>query len=305
MSETSTTPTPTRRPDANDFRGRDLRFHPADRSNATSLTAGQVDHYNDAGFVGPIDVFDRAEASALRAYVDDLLASVVGADDRRNSYSINGYHVACARLWDLVHHPRILGPVADVLGTRALVCWGTHLFAKLPGDGKAVPWHQDAVYWPFTPTRTTTVWLAIDDVGPDNAPLRFVPGSHLEGPIAHEEVALDGSTVLGRRALGMADRTARADDLLAAGQASLHSDLLLHGSAANDSTRRRAGLTLRYAAADVRLLDGFDEWRRASVPVLDGDPSGFWAAVPRPDGEHPERMAGRWGDFDGQPIDAS
>lgn len=292
----------TKRPDAADFTGRDIRFHPADPETATTLTAAQVTHYNAAGFVGPIDVVD--DAAGLRAYVDGLLDAVVGADDRRNSYSVNGYHVACATLWDLVRHPRILGPVADLLGTREIVCWGTHLFAKLPGDGKVVPWHQDAVYWPFTPTRTTTVWLAIDDVGPDNAPLRFVPGSHLGGPVVHEEVALDGSTVLRRRAATVPPAPP-FDDLLRAGQASLHSDLLLHGSDANASTRRRAGLTLRYAAASVRLLDGFDEWRRSSVPVLDGDPSGFWAAVPRPGGEHPERMADRWGDFDGQPIDAS
>jgi hypothetical protein len=290
-----------RRPDTLDFTGRDIRFHPAPPAPA-ALAPEQLRRYNEDGWVGPVDVV--ADPAALRAYVDWLLGEVVGADDRRNSYSVNGYHVACATLWDLVHHPAILGPVADVLGTTEVVCWGTHLFAKLPGDGKLVPWHQDAVYWPFTPTRTTTVWLAIDDVGADNAPLRFVPGSHLGGPVAHEEVALDGSTVLGRRAVGI-DASAPVEDRLRAGQASLHSDLLLHGSDANASERRRAGLTLRYAAASVRLLDGFDEWRGSSVPVLDGDPSGFWAAVPRPDGEHPERMAGRWGDFDGQPIDAS
>jgi hypothetical protein len=294
-----------KRPSATDFAARDVRFHPADPAMATTLTTEQVDRYNHDGWIGPVDVLDAEATSELRTYVDWLIASVVGAEDRRNSYSINGYHIACAALWDLVGHPNVLGPVADVLGTSELVCWGTHLFAKLPGDGKVVPWHQDAVYWPFTPTRTTTVWLAVDDVGADNAPLQFVPGSHRDGPRAHEEVALDGSTVLARRAVDVVGDGPPVEDRLRAGQASLHNDLLLHGSAANRSDRRRAGLTLRYAAASVRLLDGFDDWRATSVPVLDGDPSGFWAAVPRPDGDHPERMAGHWGDFDGQPIDTS
>jgi non-heme Fe2+,alpha-ketoglutarate-dependent halogenase len=298
------TGTRPRRPDPADFRGRDHRFHPADPAAATALDATQVAHYNQHGFVAGLDVLDRSRAGRVRRYVDGLLDAVTAAGDRRNSYSVNGYHVVCAGLWDLVHEPTILAAVADVLGTREVVCWGTHLFAKLPGDGKRVPWHQDAVYWPFTPARTTTVWLAIDDVGTDNAPLTFVPGSHLDGPIAHETVALDGTTVLGRRATGMNGRPRRAVDRLRAGQASLHTDLLLHGSEANTSTRRRAGLTLRYAAAGVRVLEGYDDWARTAVHVLDGDPSSFWSDRPRPPGEHPERLADQWGDFDGQPVDA-
>ena len=39
---------------------------------------------------------------------------------------------------------------------------------------------------------------------------------------------------------------------LIAGQISIHSDMLVHGSAPNRSPRRRCGLTLRYCAADVR-----------------------------------------------------
>lgn len=292
------------RPAAEDFTGRDLRAHPADPEAATTLSAGQVDHFNRHGFVPAVDVFDAAEATTLRRYVDGLLDAVAGAPDKRNSYSINGYHVVCAGLWDVVTEPRIAALVRDLLGPR-IVCWGTHLFAKLPGDGKEVPFHQDAVYWPFTPARTVTVWLAVDDVGLDNAPMQFVPGSHREGPLRHEVLDLDGTRVLGRRALGMEARPQRYANVLRSGQVSLHSDLLLHGSAANTSSHRRAGLTLRYAAADVRLVDGFDAWRQASVHVAEGDRSGFWRDLPRPAGEHPELMAEKWGDFDGQPADAS
>jgi non-haem Fe2+, alpha-ketoglutarate-dependent halogenase len=291
------------RPDAADFTGRDLGFHPADPAAATTLSAAQVEHFNALGFVAPVDVFAAAEALAIRRYVDGLLAAVSEAGDRRNSYSINGYHVVCAGLWDLVNEPRITALVRDLLGPE-LVCWGTHLFAKLPGDGLAVPFHQDAVYWPFTPTLTTTVWLAIDDVDAGNAAMQFVPGSHLGGPILHEDLALDGSRVLSRQATGMDGRPARHLDELRAGQVSLHSDLLLHGSDANASDRRRAGLTLRYAAASVRTMPGYEAWAAQAVHVVAGDPSGRWVHRERPDGERPDLMAERWGGFDGQPIDA-
>ncbi len=67
---------------------------------------------------------------------------------------------------------------------------------------------------------------------------------------------------------------------LKAGEISMHSDLLLHGSAANHSDRRRCGLTLRYCAADVRA--GLD-WNAKGVIVSGEDPTGHWANPPRPE----------------------
>ena len=107
---------------------------------------------------------------------------------------------------------------------------------------------------------------------------------------------------MGRRAKCVTAATPTYINVLRAGQASLHCDLLLHGSAANASDRRRAGLTLRYAAADVRLINGYDVWRKNAVHLRAGDPDGFWYNRRRPDGEAPERMANFWGEFDGQPV---
>lgn len=292
-----------RKPDY-DGPDRDIRFFPADPSAARTLTPEQVQHFNERGYVGGLDVYSDSEAAGIQRYITELLQSVLDAGDRRNSYSINAYHHVCQGLREIVTEPRILALVRDILGDQ-VVCWGSHLFAKLPGDGKEVPFHQDAIYWPLTPTRSVTVWLAVDDVDEGNAAMQFVPGSHLEGAIAHEDVGLDGTRVLGRRALGMDARPERYIDELRRGQVSLHSDLLLHGSAANTSDRRRAGFTIRYTAADVRLVEGYEYWARGGVHCLDGDPSGFWADREAPVGEHPEQMANFFGDFDGQSIDAS
>ncbi len=294
---------PIRKPDYNGP-GRDLQFFPSDPGAATTLSAAQVEHYNSRGYVPELEVYDAGDAADLNHYITDLLETVVSAQDKRNSYSINAYQHVCERLYDIVQEPRILAYVRDILGDE-VVCWGTHLFAKLPHDGKEVPFHQDAVFWPMTPSRSVTAWLAIDDADEGNAAMQFVPGSHLEGPIEHETVGLDGRRVLSRRALGMENRSERVIDSLRSGQMSLHSDLLLHGSAANDSDRRRAGLTLRYTRADVRLVEGYEHYAKNSIHCLNGDPSGFWEHNPRPEGEHPEKLATRFGGFDGQDVDAS
>lgn len=282
--------------------GRHLTYMPCAVRDGKILSAADIDRYNQQGFLEPQEVIPAPEAADLRRYFDDLLENVLAADDNRNSYSINTYHVVCQRLHDLVTDERITTLAADLLGDE-IVCWGSHLFAKLPNDGKEVPFHQDAVYWPMTPSRSVSVWLAIDDVDEDNAAMRFIPGSHLEGAMPHDLLELDGSRVLGQQVQPqqLADRSEYLN-AMPAGHASLHSDMLLHGSAANTSPRRRAGLTLRYVGAEVRLLDGYDYWRKSAVHVHGGDPSGFWYDRRRPEGEHPEKMASLWGEFDGQPM---
>ncbi len=292
-----------RKPDPVDG-DRDLRFQPADPTQARTLSPEQISHYNSRGFVPALNAFTAEEAARTRTYIDGLLAAVLGAQDRRNAYSINSYHLVCQSLYDLAVEPRILDYVQDILGPN-IVCWGSHLFAKLPRDGKEVPFHQDAVYWPLTPSKTVTVWLAIDDVDASNAAMEFVPGSHRDGPLKHEQLGLDGTRVLGRRAVGVERFGERYVNALRAGQVSLHSDLLLHGSGVNVSDRRRAGLTLRYASMDVRLMEGYDYWRKTAVHCRGRDPEGFWYNLPRPDGDRPELMAHVWGEFDGQPLDAS
>ncbi|MEM7092741.1 MAG: phytanoyl-CoA dioxygenase family protein [Actinomycetota bacterium] len=283
--------------------GRNLSYIPCEVRDGIALRADEIDRYNRQGFLEPRQILRADEAADLREYFDDLLAQVLAAPDRRNSYSINTYHVVCERLHDLVTDPRITALATDLLGEE-IVCWGSHLFAKLPHDGKEVPFHQDAVYWPMTPSRSVSVWLAIDDVDDENAAMRFVPGSHLDGALHHHLRDLDGTRVLAQEvdARELEDRSSYVN-AMPAGYASLHSDMLLHGSAANASDRRRAGLTLRYVGAEVRLIEGYDYWRKSAVHVAGGDPSGFWYDRRRPDGEHPEKMAKLWGEFDGQNMD--
>jgi hypothetical protein len=59
----------------------------------------------------------------------------------------------------------------------------------------------------------------------------------------------------------------------------MHCDLLLHGSEPNDSDRRRCGLTLRYAAAEVKA---FYDWHHKGVLMRGQDLSGNWANPPEP-----------------------
>jgi non-haem Fe2+, alpha-ketoglutarate-dependent halogenase len=256
---------------------RDLRFHTLGVENPSALTREQIAAFNRDGFLKSIRVFDEDEITAHRRYFDGLLERVVAAGG--DSYSISTAHLKYPQVYDLLSHPRIVAVVKDLLG-EDVIGWGSHYFCKMPRDGKRVSWHQDASYWPLTPSKTVTVWLAIDDADTENACMRFIPGSHLYGHLTWRLSEADEGNVLNQSVADVERFGAPVDDVLRAGEISIHSDLTLHGSEANDSDRRRCGLTLRYCAADVRAYLG---WNAKGVVVSGADADGHWANEARPE----------------------
>jgi len=123
--------------------------------------------------------------------------------------------------------PALLVAVEDILGPD-LVFWGTHCFNMNPGDDKQVAWHQDAVYWTLSPSKTVTAWVAIDDVGVDNGAMRVIPGSHLTGPLPLRVSEPAENNALWLTCDGISGFAAAIPLEQKAGQVSLHSDLLLH-----------------------------------------------------------------------------
>lgn len=262
-----------------------IEFEPANPAHAKTLTRAQVEAFNKRGFISPLPALSAAETAASRRYFDELLARVHAMNDRRNAYSIMGYHNRCQGIYDLALHPRLLDYVEDLLGPD-LICWTSHYFCKLPHDPKRVPWHQDATYWPVRPTRTVTVWLAIDDVTPDNAPMRFLPGTHKLGRVDWEPAA--GEVALAQE-IPDAEATytdslgAAFDNVMRAGEISLHASTLVHGSEPNTSDSRRCGLTLRYLPAWCGTKPGAEQVLENAI-VCRGD-AGNWRRNPRPPGD--------------------
>ena len=235
-----------------------------------------MDHYNASGYVTPVDVFGDAEINAHRTYFDRLLGETLAAGG--DSYSISTAHLKHGRVYDLLTHPRIVACVCDLLGPD-VIGWGSHFFCKLPGDGKRVAWHQDASYWPLTPSKAVTCWLAIDDADTENACMRFLAGSHHDGHLTWRPSTPEEHNTLNQTVDDIEKYGDPIDNILRAGQCSFHADLLLHGSEANTSSRRRCALTLRYTTPDVRA--GMD-WNEKGVVVSGEDKDGYWANPARP-----------------------
>lgn len=255
---------------------RDLRFHTVENPKPTRLSQDQIESYNQLGYVAPLQAYSSEEITQIRNYFDDLLQRVVqqGGD----SYSISSAHLKYGPVYDILTNSGIVDHVADLLGDD-VIAWGSHFFCKMPHDGKAVAWHQDASYWPLSPSKAVTVWLAIDDADSENACMKFVAGSHHFGHMTFRPSSPDEHNVLNQTIDNPEQFGSIELDELKAGQFSIHSDLLLHGSDANQSQRRRCGLTLRYCSADVRADLG---WNEKGVHVRGTDSSGHWNNLPRP-----------------------
>ena len=257
--------------------GRDLSFYPTKNDSPARLSAEQIAGFNSQGFITSLDVFSPEEIASIRKYFDELLAEVVASGG--DSYSISSAHLKYGPVFDILTNQIIVDYVSDLLGPN-VVGWGSHFFCKMPNDGKEVAWHQDASYWPLSPSKVVTVWLAIDDTDQENACMRFIEGSHHQGHLTYRESNPDEHNVLNQTIDAPEQYGKVVYNPLTAGQISMHSDLLLHGSDANTSNRRRCGLTLRYSSADVRAELG---WNEKGVHVRGTDASGHWANNARPE----------------------
>ncbi|MEM7363438.1 MAG: phytanoyl-CoA dioxygenase family protein [Pseudomonadota bacterium] len=258
---------------------RDLTFYPLGVDTPAVLTRDQIDQYNRDGYLAPFTIFSTDEMTGVRAYFDDLLERGMAAG--WSNYDLTNWHKYCRGVWDLVTNQRILDIVSDLLGDTVILRH-SHFFAKLPGDGKKVSWHQDASYWPLSKSRVVSAWLAIDDVDEGNSAMHVIPASHQRAQLAFADSWPPEENVLNQV---VEDALSYGDPVpltLKAGEISLHSDWILHGSEKNTSSRRRCGLAMRFLSGDVRAYLG---WNQHSIVCRGTEATGHWANHPRPDGD--------------------
>jgi phytanoyl-CoA hydroxylase len=145
--------------------------------------------------------------------------------------------------------PEILDMVGQLIGND-IALWGAGLFGKPARHGKPTPWHQDAgfpEYQAIRPLQLCTVWLALDDSTPENGCVHYVSGSHRAQTVeAHVRRPNEDLTLARQLENCNWGKSAVRSVILQRGQASIHDVFLVHGSTANKSGKRRAGIALRY-----------------------------------------------------------
>jgi len=254
-----------------------LSFLPVARESAKTLTAAQIDSFNERGYYFPLTLLSGKEVESTRAYFDHLF-ELLKAEGETDSYALLGSHTRCPGLYDLAMNTYILDVVQDIIGPD-IICWSSHIFCKTAHDPKSVPFHQDVSYWSLSPSRTVSVWLAVDDCDRENSCMQFIPGTHKKGHLKWSKAT--GDVVLDKKT-DQPDIFGEPEWIeMHAGQFSIHSDLLVHGSAPNTSDRRRCGYTMRFCPPSVTPLTA--AWGGNAILCRGNDSTGHWTHHQRPD----------------------
>ena len=218
------------------------------------LSPDEIETYRHQGVLVPGFRLPEARLEGLRAALEEVIAANPEVrPEQLVSVHVEGLNpegVRGSRVFlELARDADLLDLVGALIGPD-VVLWGCQIFCKPAGDGMAVPWHQDANYWPIRPLATCTLWLALDHSRPENGCLRVIPGSHARGTLLPHAEQEGGEVTLTRRiAADALDPAAARDVVLEPGQMSLHDIYLIHGSEPNRSAQRRAGVAIRYMPA--------------------------------------------------------
>lgn len=190
-----------------------------------------------------------AKFEALASFFERKLAALP-AGERPEHMDVP--HLTDPALFEWLLDADVLDLVESLIGPD-IALFSSHFICKPAGDGKPVPWHQDAHFWRDTIAPAgdaITVWLAIDPSTVENGCLRVIPGSHLAA-VEHQ-----GNADSFFNQETSVDESLAVDVELERGACSVHAAMLVHGSPPNRSSLRRCGYTMRYMPTTVRFLKG-------------------------------------------------
>jgi hypothetical protein len=237
------------------------------------LRDDEATRYGRDGLVFPIDVLSEGEARAYRERLED-------AETRFGPmhYLIKP-HLLLTLADELVHHPRIVGALGDLLGPDVLL-WDSAFIIKEPMTDKFVSWHQDLTYWGLSSDDVVSVWLALSPATAESGCMRMIPGSHRRGAVEHHNThARENVLSRGQTIAQPIDESQAVVASLRPGQMSLHHGWTYHASFPNRTNDRRIGLNMNAIAPSVYQIKMADD----TATLLSGqDRHGHFGPEPRP-----------------------
>ena len=221
-----------------------------------SLTTEQVAAFGRDGFLFPLRVADADTAAGWRAeieQVEDAWRREPSDPRPFEDFARSNFHLVSSTAARVAHDETILDAVEALIGPDIL-CWMSELIVKEPNSTKLLTMHQDLTYWGLDAgDELVSAWLALTDATEANGAMRFVPGSHLGGQVAHRDTF--GADNLLSRGQEIAVDVDPGDEVtveLKAGEMSLHHGHMVHGSGPNRTDGRRVALVFRYMSPRVR-----------------------------------------------------
>ena len=169
-------------------------------AGAGPLSGADVEFYHEHGYLRIEEVFTPAESQAQADDLDRLAREWATVDKRwsgpwRKVYmdeetektaSLEAMHeLHCySQPWlAAVTNPKLVACLVQLLGPD-IELHHSVMHNKPPG-GQPFPMHQDHPFYPHDDGRYLDVLVHLDDTCHDNGEIRFLAGSHKQGPLPH------------------------------------------------------------------------------------------------------------------------
>jgi phytanoyl-CoA hydroxylase len=219
------------------------------------VTPEEVACYQCDGFIVFEDFLTPAELEDWRGALDEAIAqrrnrALPGRWEREKTDWVERMFIQrlnlwmdCPRMSRLITDERLGRLAATLAGIDGIRIWHDQALIKPPW-GSPTDWHMDNPYWSFTSPDAISLWVALDDVTPENGCLYFMPASH--------KVEVRENPALGQgmgRIFESYPELASRDPVCAAmkaGSASFHNGRTFHAAQANMTPRPRRAMTCAY-----------------------------------------------------------
>ena len=247
----------------------DLTFRPVKPSNPRMLSAAQISDFNTLGYIAGLPLFSGTGLAELQQNCTDTAAQ---------DLSPLNPHARLEWIYRVATNATLQGYLADLIGPD-VVCFISAFIDKAPGSTREVLGHQDAAFNAMD-ARSVNVWIAVEDADVENGAMWFCPGSHKLGALPVRDP--EGDLNLRAEVTGQVVAShGKVPIPVKAGHVLLFSDLLLHISPPNTSTRNRPALAMTFVNAGVRP---HRDPRSKQAPVLcsGADREGNWDLLPPP-----------------------
>jgi ectoine hydroxylase-related dioxygenase (phytanoyl-CoA dioxygenase family) len=245
---------------------------------ALFLTPRQIAQFHDHGFLAVPQISTPHEAQWMRDICGRLfehgigwhkgdLFDFSGTDNAAGSatspqmLSLSDY---APELKNTMFRQNALAMARQLLGPSAELVY-EHAMLKPARTGSPTPWHQDEAFFPrFTNYRSVTFWMPLQAVDSTNGCLDFIPGSHRGPLLAHRRIN-DDPRIHGLQAED-ADAGQGVACHLAAGEASVHHQRMLHHAGPNLSDAPRFAYALGFGVRSRKLTLRKDfPWNRGAA----------------------------------------
>ncbi len=251
--------------------------------NSYRLSAKQIAHFHEYGYVSGIKLLDAASVAQLQNELNEIMDPLhpgnslfyeFHSNESKNAESVLfhslGHWRITAGFHDVLWNPAFIMAAHQLLENKAVRFWHDQLFYKPAKHGGVVAWHQDYSYWTRTiAMQHLTCWTGLDDATVENGCLHYIPGSHKWGLLNAPELAGNMDGILDYLTPEQKAQFNPVPIELKAGYATFHHPLLVHGSYENKSNQPRRAFVLN-VFADGTISNTDDELLKGVPPIPKG-----------------------------------